>query len=814
MTIMNSKLFLSIYITSILIIPYYSSKLRSELNHCIDHILSYLVNVVKQSKNTKTQQLALSCLQKWIGYEIPVTYIYHTATTTTTTNNSIVDLGLFCLSNIDLFEESTNLLSEIFANYSFSSSPSSSDSITLYRAYTHRIVQTIASLYEQALKNGLDDVCKQLIKLIVTYGESNSVFVTQGHAESIRMIQFIIMTCRSSSYEHIQCTLEFWSALQTQLSNTLYYSSSSDTNNNSTTDVVNAFNKIFTDLLPILISHLRIPSEEDAEDDEEFIQFRRESADVLQCVYNVLYGDYLNICLNGIKQGMAHNKWQLIEASLFAVAKVHEYVKESHFSHLIPIIQLFNDLTVLSDKHVPLKVMQIQILGEYAHYCGKQNDEFVSYSLVYTLTTVYRMIASSTNQKQNEHQKQHLKEAVDAFYSLCEKSNKNPVLANQMISIYIQQQQQQLPQQHQQVQIRIVEGLSYLVRSVEDADRQLQLLSSVLQPVLNLLNQHYTTTVATKQQQSISHHQQQAIIHSLYLFRALMHAYSGDEEYKIIIKLIQHVWKLLCDCMMLFKHDSAILDAFCRLFECLVCSVGVHVETLEFMNNLSLMFYDLYRQILNPSILRVIKMVTYGLDSTTSVYQSLLKNYIGLCQVTFDSNSFHNDDQLMIEFFTLQHSILKSYPQLFFANIEVCECIVDHAITCIEYRNMEVSSSIVKFIVSILDFNVTKSPQYQQQVIHMLQYTSPELIPKVLKAVLFEDHPASRELIKILHAYRFYKRFLTTFTDNLIRYDQTIQVLQRVKQEERNAFASQLAKCTTLSKMKTVIEEFKSQFNL
>lgn len=183
---------------------------------------------------------------------------------------------------------------------------------------------------------------------------------------------------------------------------------------------------------------------------------------------------------------------------------------------------------------------------------------------------------------------------------------------------------------------------------------------------------------------------------------------------------------------------------------------------------------------------------------------------MNICRKAFDSNFVHNDE-LIIDFFKLQHSIVKSHPQIFFGRDDVAEVILDHAVLCLEYQNMEVATGVVKFLVGFLDFDLETNRPYQQIFAELVKHVSPKLVPSVLKAILFEEHPASRELARILHAYRPYKKFLTTFTDNFIRFDTSIPALQVVPQAHRNAFAESIARSTTLFKIKANLDSFKKK---
>lgn len=201
-----------------------------------------------------------------------------------------------------------------------------------------------------------------------------------------------------------------------------------------------------------------------------------------------------------------------------------------------------------------------------------------------------------------------------------------------------------------------------------------------------------------------------------------------------------------------------------------------------------------------------------GQHVNTSVYQSLASNYMEICRKTFELGAdFLNNDDLVMEFYKLQASIMKSHPQIFFAREAAVEAILEKAVSYIDHQNAEAMSQVVRFIVGFLEFDTRTHTALRPTWHELLKCISPMLVPAVLKAILFHAHPASRELLKILFAYRHNKIFLTTYADNFIRFDRSIDELQLVPQADRNSFANALGVCTTSHRLRDVIENFKKK---
>lgn len=89
-----------------------------------------------------------------------------------------------------------------------------------------------------------------------------------------------------------------------------------------------------------------------------------------------------------------------------------------------------------------------------------------------------------------------------------------------------------------------------------------------------------------------------------------MKAFDGDRGVKTLLAIMQYVLSLLCDTMIKYKLFSEVVDNFCRLFECMICSMGVHSETLDFMNKITLFLYKLYYDLPYPYLLRTINIIT------------------------------------------------------------------------------------------------------------------------------------------------------------------------------------------------------------
>jgi hypothetical protein len=752
---------------------YQFSKLCNQLSKTLEDILKFCMSAITSSKNVATQKLALRCIKKWVEYGLPYSYIFH--------ENSILDLAFQCLEHGALFEDSIALMEEIFSQRP---KPEYNHRVKIYMM---KLIG-LSPFYEKSLKSGMFDICRELVKLAVTFGESHILLIASADPECLQLVKFICACVRNPEKEIVELTFDFWYSLKCQLTNN--YPQNKD-----------IFKPIFADVATILISHCRLPvvqngEEIDEEELEELTDFRKEAADVLVNVYELLFADYFNLCLNGIKQGYLRyqhdkQKWQLIESSLFAIVCVSDCVKEEQAANLTPIIRMFNEMP--SDIH-DIRRIQVQVLGSYAHWVGKQSEDFISHSINFALQSIWQF-----THKVNAS---YRTAAVNAFCALCEKCEKavatNHSLATNLIQTCLSKIDL-IPDPN--IQIKVYEGMSHLVVSVNnDLNLQLQLMQSILQAVFTRIKAYNSV---------VNENNAKLLVIELKRLKATMKAFDGDRGIQTLLAIMQYVWSLLRDTMVKYKLFGEVVDNFCRLFECMICSMGVHSETLDFMNKIALFLYELYYELPYPYLLRTVNIITYGQNADSSVCKSLSANYINICRKTFENCNFMENDELIMEFFKLQHSIIKSHPYIFFGREDVVEAILDQAVMCIQYRNAEVTAAIVKFLCGFLEFDLSKHKQYEPMFIELLKHISPKLIPAVLNTVLFEEHPASRDLVRILHAYRHFKRFLTTYTDNFIRYDTSIPSLQNVPQVQRDSFANSLAVCTTMMKMKAAVDNFK-----
>lgn len=326
------------------------------------------------------------------------------------------------------------------------------------------------------------DICRELVKLAVTFGESHISLVASADPECLQLVKFICACVRNPEKEIVELTFDFWYSLKCQLTNN--YPQSKD-----------IFKPIFADVATILISHCRLPvvqsgEEVDEVDLEELTDFRKEAADVLVAVYELLFGDYFNLCLNGIKQGYLRYqqdklKWQLIEGSLFAIVCVSDCVKEEQAANLIPIIQMFNEMP--SDIH-DIRRIQVQVLGNYAHWVGKQSEGFISHSINFAFQSIWQFTQANASYRTA---------AVNAFCALCEKSEK-AVASNHSLAVNLIQtcltKVDMIPDPT--IQIKIYEGMSHLLVSVNnDLNLQLQLMQSILQAVFTRIKTYNSVVV-------------------------------------------------------------------------------------------------------------------------------------------------------------------------------------------------------------------------------------------------------------------------------------------------------------------------------
>jgi len=713
--------------------------------------------------------LAINCLQKWIKYGIPLSTIYR--------DGSVFDLAFKCLVHPSLFEESASLLSEIL-----SQRPK--------EEYNDRMrncalkLTSLSHFYEQSLKNEDIDICREIVKLIVTFGESNTTLIAGGNPECIQLVKFICMCVRNPEKQIVELTYDFWYTLQTQIN----FPESRD-----------LFKPIFSEMATILISHCRYPVLQpdetmDSDDLEEFQRFRNETADVLTTVYELLFSDYFTLCMNGIKQGFLrynHDKtrWQLIESSLFAILSVSDCVKHEQLANLVPIVQMYNSMP--SDI-VEIRHVQVQILGSYAHWVCKQNEDFIMHAINFTLQSVYHFSQLKLPQRAP---------AAKSFCTLCTKAESTVSSNLNLASTLIQSCMSNIDRiLDAEIQIELYRSLSHVLFAVSDMDAQLRLMHFILQGVINRIKNYHD---------AISEANISSLNIELRKLQASMEACNGAKGSRTLLTVIQQIWSLLCETMVGYKMSCDVISQFCRLFNCMVCSVGVFPETLDFMNNITLLLYKMYYEIPYPSFLGTINVITYGQDANTSVYQSLAANYMGICAKTFEIADFLNNDDLVMEFFKLQSSVMKSHPLIFFAREDAVEAILDKAVSYIGHQNAEAMSQVVRFIVGFLEFDAKTHARLRQTWHELLKCISPKLVPAVLKAILFQNHPASRELLKILYAYRHNKIFLTTFADNFIRFDRTIEELQAIPQAEKASFVNSLGICNSSFRLRDAIEKFK-----
>jgi transportin-3 len=327
------------------------------------------------------------------------------------------------------------------------------------------------------------DICRELVKLAVTFGESHILLIASADPECLQLVKFICACVRNPEKEIVELTFDFWYSLKCQLTNN--YPQSRD-----------IFKPIFADVATILISHCRLPvvqngEEVDQGELEEIIDFRKEATDVLVNVYELLFADYFNLCLNGIKQGYLRyqhdkQKWQLIESSLFAIVCVSDSVKEEQAANLIPIIRMFNEMP--SDIH-DIRRIQVQVLGSYAHWVGKQPEDFISHSINFALQSIWQF-----THKVNAS---YRTAAVNAFCALCEKCEKAVATNHSLATNLIQTCLSKIDLiRDPNIQIKVYEGMSHLLVSVNnDLNLQLQLMQSILQAVFTRIKGYNSVVV-------------------------------------------------------------------------------------------------------------------------------------------------------------------------------------------------------------------------------------------------------------------------------------------------------------------------------
>ncbi len=563
----------------------------------------------------------------------------------------------------------------------------------------------------------------------MTFGESNvSLIASATHAECVQFVKFICVCVRNPEKQIVELTYDFWYLLQTQI-------------NANYPESRELFKPIFSEMATILISHVRYPVMDhvplihpqvnsptmttttkittmtnggssgsdsgggdsgvdggiftptsqlmDSEDWEEFLRFRNETADVLTTVYELLFSDYFALCMNGIKQGFLRyhhdvKRWQLIESSLFAILSVSDCVKHEQLSHLIPIVQMYGQMPT---EIVEIRLVQVQILSQYANWVCKQSHEFIVHAIHFTLQTIFHFSrylslnnsgnnggnGGNSNSGNSGNGHSFLSIAAKSFGVLCMKvastttttttmtttttitsaiaktnttntastiANTNHTTTNDcdesnnsvsivnlsnfaLASNLVQSCMSNMDQiSNVEIQIELYKSLSHVLFAVNDLETQLRLMHYVLQGVIHRIKTYHD---------HVSENHIGQLIVELRKLQASMEACNGAKGSRTLLTVIQQIWSLLCETMIGYKMSMNVIAQFCKLFNCMVCSVGVFPETLDFMNNITCLLYKMYYEIPYPSLLSTINVITCKYWEDLFVYfvvveQCFLKN--------------------------------------------------------------------------------------------------------------------------------------------------------------------------------------------
>ncbi|KAH3687153.1 hypothetical protein WICPIJ_001868 [Wickerhamomyces pijperi] len=517
----------------------------------IEKVVLLLSNYSQSTDNSKAHSLILECLNSWIS-EIPVEQLLQV--------ESLTSVIFKSLSQEDSFEKAVECLSTIVRE------TRDIDNVQLIQALYSQIIQ-LRPLLTQSHDD--PDAFGSLTNLFVNAGEAWHILIAK-FPEQFKDLVEIILQC--SAYDEdldvVEYTFYFWYELKQMVTLERY------------SQAKLAFTPVYTQLIHVMIKHLKYPSTDTfdtKEEEDKFKDFRYAMGDVLKdCTAVIGDSSALSIPYELMTQAIATvdsatgANWQEVEAPLFSLRAMAQAVKLKESQVMPKIMQLI--VSGLPEV-VKIRYAATLVLGRYTEWTSK-NPSFLEPQLTYIISG-FQSAATTDIITAASH-------ALMYFCRDCSKLLSDYI--EQLYSFYqnVMQATLQTPLGSARVidldsVYEISEGLAHIVNQ-QPAERVSDVATMFIKPIIDQLTT-YTSMPAGNEQVNIR------IAEEIEIVRLFMEFVKPrDASYETptdpVADLIISLWPLVLQLLSVHGGSSKVAERCMKFTKTILTSYNIYLSPI------------------------------------------------------------------------------------------------------------------------------------------------------------------------------------------------------------------------------------------
>lgn len=727
-------------------------------------ITSNVENVLILLSNTNNNpNLILSCLNSWIT-EISLENLLKL--------DSLINLIFNSLSNEDYFENSIECLISIIGE------TKDIENLQIIQALYNQII-----LLKPLLTTYRDDIDNfgNLSRLFVEAGETWHVLIAKYPVGFKELVE-ILLQCTSydEDLDIVKYTFYFWYNLKQMILLDRYKQARIE------------FNPIYTQLIHIMINHLKYPVNgfDNKEEEDKFKDFRYDMGDVLKdCTAVVGSTVALTIPYEKIESSLSNNSnWQDVEAPLFSLRTMAKEVSLKE-NLILPKIM---DLLIQLPENAKIRYAATLVLGRYTEWTSK-HPEFLEKQLNYIINGF------------ESYDMDIITAASHALMYFCKDCSK--LLTNfieQLYEFYLKVFQSSIDITSV---YEITEGISYIINTQEESKIQ-QITTTFIKPVIEKLSSYLSLPQTEELNVKIANE-----IEILRIFfdsirpRDINNFNKPDPIGNLIIEIYPIVEQLI----QKFGFNSTKVSERCtKYLKTILQNYNLYLESiLPSIANLLVQGFETTRfgcyLWVSGTLIKEFGDEEYGvsLDLKNSIWEFSKQQIIGFLnlvnlEIEGDISKLISIPDLIEDFFRMMNDVLMFFfKEFLLLNDELLNSVFKFSIFSLNINKFEPLISDLHFLIDLVswgfesppisiyyDDGSTKTPEEVKfKISSLINNNGQVLINELVNGLIFkfseDSHPDAYDLlIKTLK--------LSNDTDQVLTWlDFSITNLQSVSNQER-----------------------------
>ncbi|KAL0480141.1 Ipo13 [Acrasis kona] len=716
------------------------AQVRNKMMNILEHILKYISTHIKSSSKN-IQNMALVCLKSWIQFGVPLEHIY--------ANDYLLSCVFDCLRDRDLFTASVDVLLEIVSDGGHS--PTSHKNTVL--KYMQQLCLLANDLYPNCIKYHDDEVCRELVNLIVGFAEAHIDMIHSNmnisNSPSTHLVNLIVQIAHHPNHDISELTFPFWYTFSYNVHD--YY------NDNSKLLLMNFVNT--------MIAQLQIKNDVD---EESWQKYRADASEALFSCHNVLCADYF-VPIQRTLQCTAHTSWQMIESSLYVCCAASDSVKSNS---LLPIIPQIVKIANANPNSNPIQSAILRFISLYTSHLRDYGGEAIVWSLKYAMDGISRGDLLSSK----------------CFVNLCELSVDDlnaKMIFMELCKCCISQLD---ALGDGPICFNVYQALGHICASMQDepAD-QLKTIGDLLNPIVDkmLLPSHAKFEMLNVQ---------------INKFKSCVKAFERASDSQLAV-VVANLWPKIQHLLMHFVHDANIEKILCELVKTIVLSAGDECIGESFIK-VGVPIYNAKKEY--GFVLDVMGTIVDG-HKNDAIFNAFAPHFVSIVS---QSLSFVEEggggqlDDLVEGLYSLLGYVFQTSPELFVSDADLCEKCLLKGVEFLENLNPDVNKKICSFFEIVLKEVGKRIAEFDK----LIWIFSNQLALMLLKLILLHQTASDNHMIRLLGEFSKFPMMLKVSAQNALLNPE----FARLSDAEKNFLCATLWKSHGgVTKIRNIMRDYK-----